>query len=81
MAKETKSKNYPFYRFDKIKWNIVDKVVGIFLLLCRRSYEKNKSFAHSEFNKSQFTNINQINEKINSRKICLEEISNLKLFR
>ena len=55
---------------DKIKWNIVDKGGWHFSFVMppEEVSKKIKSFAHSEFNKSQFTNINHISEKIDSHK-------------
>jgi len=68
--RKQKVKNYPFYRLDKIKWNIVDKGGWHFSFVMppEEVSKKIKSFAHSEFNKSQFTNINHISEKIDSHK-------------
>ncbi len=68
--RQQKVKNYPFYRLDKIKWNIVDKGGWHFSFVMHPEdiSKKIKSFAHSEFNKTKFTNINQISEKINSHK-------------
>ena len=68
--RKQKVKNYPFYRLDKIKWNIVDKGGWhfSFVMTPEEIIKKIKSFAHSEFDKAKFTNINQIKEKINSHK-------------
>ena len=68
--RKQKVKDYPFYRFDKIKWNIVDNGGWhfSFVMSPEEVMKKIKSFAHLEFNKSQFTNVNQISEKINSHK-------------
>ena len=68
--RKQKVKNYPFYRIDKIKWNLVD--IGgwhfSFVMSPGEVSKKIKSFAHSEFNKTKFTSINLISEKINSHK-------------
>lgn len=68
--RKQKVKNYPFYRFDKIKWNIVDKGGWHFSFVMppEEVSKKIRSFAHSEFNKPQFTSIDQIREKMNSHK-------------
>ena len=68
--RKQKVKNYPFYRLDKIKWNIVDKGGWhfSFIMSPMEVSKKIKSFAHSEFNKTKFTNIDEITEKINSHK-------------
>ena len=68
--RKQKVKNYPFYRFDKIKWNIIDKGGWhfSFVMSPEEVIKKIKSFAHSELNKSQFTDPNLISEKIESHK-------------
>ena len=68
--RKQKVKNYPVYRFDKIKWNMVDKGGWhfSFVMSPKQVSEKIKSFAHSEFDKTEFTSINQIRKKINSHK-------------
>lgn len=68
--RKQKVKNYPFYRLDKIKWNIVDKGGWhfSFIMSPMEVSKKIKSFAHSEFNKTKFTNIDEITKKINSHK-------------
>jgi beta-1,4-mannosyl-glycoprotein beta-1,4-N-acetylglucosaminyltransferase len=43
--------------------------------------KKIKSFAHSEFNKFQFTNVNQIIEKINSHKDLFGRNFNFKIIQ
>ena len=65
-----KVKLYPFYRFDKINWNIVNNGGWHFsnIMTPYDISEKIKSFAHSEFNTPEFTNIENIKEKIRLKK-------------
>ena len=65
-----KVKLYPFYRFDKINWNIINNGGWHFsnIMTPYDISEKIKSFAHSEFNTPEFTNIENIKEKIESKK-------------
>ncbi len=65
-----KVKNYPFYRIDKIKWNIIDNGGWHFsnIMSPKDISKKIKSFAHSEFNKPEFTNIEIIKKKIEEKK-------------
>ena len=81
--RKQKVKNYPFYRLDKIKWNIVDKGGWhfSFVMSPEEVSKKIKSFAHSEFNKTKFTNINQISEKINSHKDLFGRDFNFKVIK
>ena len=63
-------KNYPFYRFNKIKWNIVEEGGWHFsyIMSPEAISDKIKSFAHSELNKPEFTNIEEIKKRIESKK-------------
>jgi len=81
--RKQKVKNYPFYRFDKIKWNIIDNGGWhfSFVMSPEKVSKKIKSFAHSEFNKFQFTNVNQIIEKINSHKDLFGRNFNFKIIQ
>lgn len=65
-----KVKLYPFYRFDKINWNIINNGGWHFsnIMTPHDISKKIKSFAHSEFNKPEFTNIKNIKEKMKSKK-------------
>ena len=65
--RDKKVKNYPFYRIDKINWQIVDNGGWHFSMVMTPDEisEKIKSFAHSEFNKPEFTNVENIKKKIN----------------
>ncbi len=78
-----KVKNYPFYRLDKIKWNVVDKGGWhfSFVMSPEEVSKKIKSFAHSEFNKTKFTDINEISEKINSHKDLFERDFKFKVIK
>ena len=61
-----KVKNYSFWKFYKIKWNIV-KNGGwhfSFLMTPEKIQKKIKSFAHSEFNINNFTNLNKIKDSV-----------------
>ena len=62
-------KNYPFYRIDKIKWNIVDNGGWHFSFIMTPDdiREKIKSFAHSELNLPEFTDVKMIRKKIESK--------------
>jgi len=62
-----KSKQYPFWRFDKINMNII-KNGGWHFSFIRKPNEiikKIESYAHIEFNKSQFKDEKEIIKKIN----------------
>tara|TARA_B100001123_G_C15309910_1_gene1024009 strand:+ start:51 stop:824 length:774 start_codon:yes stop_codon:yes gene_type:complete len=65
-----KVKSYPFFRFDKINWNIVKNGGWHFsnIMTPEKLSEKIKSFAHSEFNKPEFTDVRTIKQKIESKK-------------
>ena len=82
-----KIKSYPFWRFDKIKWNIVKNGGWHFSFLMRPDQIKNKikSFAHSEYNNNYYTNIEKIvrsieekidlfNRPIAYKKVIIDEI-------
>jgi beta-1,4-mannosyl-glycoprotein beta-1,4-N-acetylglucosaminyltransferase len=64
--RDQKVKKYKFFKFYKIKWNIIKKGGWHFsyLMNAKNISEKIKSFSHAEFNQDKFTNINTINEKI-----------------
>ena len=62
-----KVKKYPFWKFYKIKWNLI-KNGGwhfSFLMTPEKVQKKIKSFAHSEFNTNKFTNLSKISASIN----------------
>ena len=64
-----KVKNYPFWKFYKLKWNLI-KDGGwhfSFLMTPEEAQKKIKSFAHSEFNISKFNNLDKITYSINQR--------------
>ena len=56
-------------KFFKIKWNIIEEGGWHFSYLMnpQQIQEKLKSFAHSEFNNSFYTDINRINDAINNK--------------
>jgi len=64
-----KTKNYPFWRFDKIKWNIVKNGGWHFSFLMGPDQIKRKikSFAHSEYNNDYYTNLEKIEESIENK--------------
>ena len=64
--RDQKVKKYPFYRLDKIKWQIVDNGGWHFSMIMTPTEisEKIKSFAHTEFNTPEFTNVENIEKKI-----------------
>ena len=78
--RDQKVKKYPFYRFDKINWNIIEKGGWHFsnIMTPEQISLKLKSYAHSEFNKPEFTDVEAIKKKLSQKKIYLEEILNLK---
>ncbi len=66
-----KFKKYPFWRLDKIRnLQIIDNGGWHFAYLQKPEniLKKIKSFAHGEFNKKEFANLNNIEEKINMGK-------------
>ena len=62
-----KVKEYPFWRFDKLRWNIIEEGGWHFSFVMSSINIKKKieSFAHTELNKSEFINIETIQQKIN----------------
>ena len=64
-----KIKSYPFWRYDKIKWNIVKNGGWHFSFLMRPNQikKKIKSFAHSEYNNNYYTNIRKIEKSIEEK--------------
>ncbi len=68
--RKQKVKNYPFYRLDKIKWNIVENGGWhfSFVMTPKEISNKIKSFAHNEFDKPEFTNVEEIEKKIRFKK-------------
>ena len=61
-----KAQNYSFWKFYKIKWNFV-KDGGwhfSFLKTPKEIQQKIKSFAHSEFNTKNFTNLDKISDSV-----------------
>ena len=65
-----KVKNYPFWRLDKIKWNIVNNGGWHFSFVMSdfKIVKKIKSFAHDEYNRKEFIDINLIKKKIKKKK-------------
>jgi beta-1,4-mannosyl-glycoprotein beta-1,4-N-acetylglucosaminyltransferase len=66
-----KFKKYPFWRFDKVRnLQIIDNGGWHFAYLQKPEniLKKIKSFAHGEFNKEKFANLNNIEDKINKEK-------------
>tara|TARA_Y100001935_G_scaffold159342_1_gene131127 strand:- start:3220 stop:4005 length:786 start_codon:yes stop_codon:yes gene_type:complete len=62
-----KVKNFSFFKFYRIKWNII-KDGGwhfSFIMDPEGIQKKIKSFAHSEFNISEFTDIEKIKKRVN----------------
>ena len=61
-----KVKEYSFFHFYKIKWNIIKNGGWHFSFLMQPTEikKKIKSFAHDEFNKKEFLEINEIEKKI-----------------
>ena len=62
-----KVKKYPFWRFDKLRWNIIEEGGWHFSFVMSSINIKKKieSFAHTELNKREFINIETIQQKIN----------------
>lgn len=65
-----KVKSYPFWRIDKINWNIIKNGGWHFSFVMSNSMivKKIKSYAHREFNNEKFTNSNLIKKKIKQKK-------------
>ena len=79
-----KVKKYPFWRIDKIKWNIIDDGGWHFSFVMSDNSIKKKieSYAHSEFNKKNYKNIKNIKKIFLQRKIYLTDhlsLSKLKI--
>ena len=68
--RDSKVKKYPFYRIDKINWNIVSDGGWHFsnIMTPEEISEKIKSYAHSEYNTPEFTNVSYIKQKIENKK-------------
>ena len=64
-----KIKNYSFWRFDKIKWNIIKNGGWHFSFLMNPNQIKSKikSFAHSEYNNEYYTNLEKIERSIEDK--------------
>jgi beta-1,4-mannosyl-glycoprotein beta-1,4-N-acetylglucosaminyltransferase len=65
-----KVKKYPFWRIDKIKWNII-KNGGwhfSFLMTPEKIKKKINSWAHGEFNNNRYNTLNNIKKKLKSKK-------------
>ena len=62
-------KNYPFYRFNKIKWNIIENGGWhfSFIMTPNAIKDKIKSFAHTEFDKPEYTDVKEIERKIRNK--------------
>ena len=62
-----KVKEYPFWRFDKLRWNIIEEGGWHFSFVMSSTNIKKKieSYAHTELNKPEFINIETIQQKIN----------------
>ena len=76
---KVKSKEYPFYRFDKPKAAQLIKNGGwhfSFLKSPENISKKIKSYAHIEYNKNEFSDIEKIKEKIENRKDLFDRDSN-----
>ena len=64
--RDLKFKNYPFWRFDKRKLQIIDGGWHFsFLQTPEDIAKKIKSYSHGEFNTKNNTDIEKINKKIN----------------
>ena len=68
--RDQKVKYYPFWRMDKIKWNVIKDGGWHFsyVMSNQKIIDKIKSFAHSEYNDQKYLNINLIKKKILERK-------------
>ena len=67
--RDQKIKNYPFWRFLKIKWNIIENGGWhfSFLMSPENIQKKLKSYAHAEFNKANYTNLDKIKNSIENK--------------
>ena len=65
-----KVKKYPFWRLDKINWNIIENGGWHFSFVMTDRGIKNKieSYAHSEFNKKDYKDIKNIKKNISLKK-------------
>ena len=65
-----KVKKYPFWRLDKINWNIIENGGWHFSFVMTDRGIKNKieSYAHSEFNKKNYKSIKNIKKNISLKK-------------
>jgi len=65
-----KVKKYPFWRMDKINWNIIEDGGWHFSFVMSDNSIKKKieSYAHSEFNKKNYKDINNIKKNISLKK-------------
>ncbi len=64
-----KFKNYPFWRFDKFRYQIIQGGWHFsFLSEPKEIIKKIKSFSHGEFNKEEYVDLNTIEDKILSQK-------------
>ena len=65
-----KAKKYPFWRIDKIKWNIIEDGGWHFSFVMSDNSIKRKieSYAHGEFNKKNYKNIKNIKKNISAKK-------------
>ena len=61
-----KVKEYSFFQFYKLKWNIIKNGGWHFSFLMQPSEikKKIKSFAHDEFNKKEYLELSEIEKKI-----------------
>ena len=64
-----KIKKYPFWKFNKIKWNIIKNGGWHFsFLMCPEEIKKKlASFAHSEYNNRKYTNLKKIEDSIKNK--------------
>ena len=64
--RDQKIKIYPFWRFNKIKWNIIKNGGWHFSFLMSPEKIKSKlsSYAHSEYNNSKYNNLSKIKNAI-----------------
>ena len=84
--RDQKVKVYPFWRFDKISWNIINNGGWHFsyVMSDKNIINKIRSFAHSEYNNRKFLNIKRIKKNISDRKdlfnrsIKFDKIKNIK---
>ena len=67
--RKKKVKKYPFWRFDKIKWNIIENGGWHFSFLMSVNQIKSKlsSYAHAEFNNKVYNNVDKINYSIKNK--------------